>query len=257
MKPKENLALSLLLAALIISASNTGFNPVFLVNGLPSLAVLMQDMFPPDPRLLNTAFWAMLETLQIALLGTFIGALLAVPMGLFASRNLFTKYLYAPARILLASIRTIPSLLWAVFFVIIVGLGPFAGVLATAMYSLGYLSKLHYEAIEAIDPEPYQAVDAIGASKLQLIRFVVIPQAAPYLLSQLVFMFEYNVRASTILGFVGAGGIGFYVQSYLRLTEYDAVLTFLLVVLAAVLVIDWGSVKLRDRYIVPVIKTSS
>ncbi|MBI4361780.1 MAG: phosphonate ABC transporter, permease protein PhnE [Euryarchaeota archaeon] len=245
---RNNLLLSLLLVLLLVSAWNTGSDPLRLARGLPNLWVLAGEMLPPDPALLGTALAAMAETLQIALLGTFLGLLLSLPLALLASRNLYPRWVVVPVRGLLALVRTVPSLLWAVFFVIVVGLGPFPGVLATALYSLGYLGKLHYEAIEAMEPSAHEALAAMGATRLQVIRYVVLPQVAPHLVSQALFMFEYNVRASAILGFVGAGGIGFYIMGYLGQLQYNRVLTFLLVVLAAVLLIDWASLRIRDRF---------
>ncbi|MEM3086749.1 MAG: phosphonate ABC transporter, permease protein PhnE [Halobacteria archaeon] len=248
---RRNFALSLLLALLAVSAWNTGFDPLKLLRGLPNLFAFAREALPPDPDLLGVALRGILETLQIAYVGTFLGLLLALPLGLMAARNLFPRLMVVPARLLLAAVRTVPSLLWAVFFVIFVGLGPFAGVLATALYSLGFLGKLYYEAFEAAEPDAREAVEAMGATRAQVIRHVVLPQSAPHLLSQLLFMFEYNVRASSILGFVGAGGIGFYILGYLQLLRYDRVLTLLLVVFATVLAIDWLSQRIRDRFIVP------
>lgn len=248
---RTHLVLSGLLALLVLSALNTGFDPVRLARGLPNILELARDALPPDASLLGVALDGILETLQIAYLGTFIGLALALPFGLLAARNLFPTPVVVPVRVLLAAVRTIPSLLWAVFFVILVGLGPFPGVLATALYSLGFMGKLYYEAFEAVEPDAREAVHAIGATRLQVVRHVVVPQAAPHLLSHLLFMFEYNVRASAILGFVGAGGIGFYILGYLQLLRYDRVLTLLLVVFVTVLVIDWISQRLRDRFIVP------
>jgi len=134
--------------------------------------------------------------------------------------------------------------------VIMVGLGPFAGILAIIMYTIGFVAKLQYESIETVDAEPMDAVSSIGVSKWQLIRYVVLPESAPHLLSQILYMFEYNVRQSSILGLVGAGGIGFYIINYIKFFEYGKAAVFMLVVLAVVLVIDWVSVKIRDKYIV-------
>lgn len=248
---RRNLLLSALLALLAVSAWNTGFDPLKLLRGVPNLVEFARDALPPDPGLLAEAARATLETLQIAYVGTFLGLLLALPLGLMAARNLFPKPLVVVVRLLLAAVRTVPSLLWAVFFVILVGLGPFAGVLAVALYSLGFLGKLYYETFEAAEPDAREAVEAMGATRAQVIRHVVLPQSAPHLLSQLLFMFEYNVRASAILGFVGAGGIGFYIFGYLQLLRYDQVLTLLLMVFVTVLAIDWFSQKIRDRFIVP------
>jgi phosphonate transport system permease protein len=234
----------------IWSAAGLNIQPQRL-RGLANFFELVREAFPPDAALLSVAFQAIVETIQIAFLGTLLGGMLSLPLGLLGSRNLFSAYVTIPARVLLAGIRTLPALLWAVLFVVAVGLGPLAGVLASALYTVGYLGKLQYEAIEGIDPGPMQAVAAAGASKAQLIRFVVLPEAANHLVSQLLFMFEYNVRASSIFGFVGAGGIGFYIAGYLTVFRYQSVLTLLLAVFVTVLVIDYLSVRIRDRFLVP------
>ena len=113
-----------------------------------------------------------------------------------------------------------------------------------------FVAKLQYESIETVDADPMDAISSIGVSKWQLIRFVVLPESAPHLLSQILYMFDYNVRQSSILGLVGAGGIGFYIINYIKFFEYGKAMVFMLVVLATVLFIDWISVKIRDKYIV-------
>ncbi|MEK6965868.1 MAG: ABC transporter permease subunit, partial [Thermoproteota archaeon] len=174
----------------------------------------------------------------------------SLPLSMLAARNLNSKYVYGPIRAVLAAIRTLPSILWAILFVIMVGLGPFAGILATIMYTIGFMTKLQYESVEAVDSDPVDAVNAIGVSKSQLIRYVIMPESAAHLLSQLLYTFDYNVRHTSILGLVGAGGIGFYIINYIKFFEYGKAAVFMLVVLATVLVIDWISVKIRDKYIV-------
>jgi phosphonate transport system permease protein len=221
------------------------------LGGIANLFTLMREAFPPDAALAPLAFRAIVETLQIAFLGTLIGAVFSLPLGLFGSRNLFGRGVTVPSRLLLAGVRTLPALLWAVVFVVAVGLGPLAGVLASATYTVGYLGKLQYEAIEGMDPAPIHAITAAGASKAQLIRYVVIPESANHLLSQMLFMFEHNVRASSIFGFVGAGGIGFYIAGYLTVFRYQSVFTLLIAVFLTILAIDYLSVRLRDRFLVP------
>jgi phosphonate transport system permease protein len=221
------------------------------LSGIANLLELAREALPPDTALTALAFRAILETLQIAFLGTLLGSVLALPLGVLGSRNLFGRAVTVPARVVLAGIRTLPALLWAVVFVVAVGLGPLAGVLASAVYTVGYLGKLQYEAIEGIDPAPLQAIGAAGASRGQLVRYVVLPEAANHLLSQILFMFEYNVRASSIFGFVGAGGIGFYIAGYLTVFRYQSVLTLLIAVFLTVLLIDYLSVRIRDRFLVP------
>lgn len=250
MNPKDNLVIGLVIAALVFASFNVGVDPAQFVKGIPNLMVIAEEMSQVDPSLLGTAFWSMMETIQMAFVGTIVGVAISLPLSILAARNLNSKFVYVPVRGLLAAIRTFPSILWAILFVIMVGLGPFAGILAIIMYTIGFMSKLQYEAIEAIDSDPMEAVGAIGVSKLQLVRYVVVPESAPHLLSQLLYMFDYNVRQTSILGLVGAGGIGFYIINYIKFFEYGKAAVFMLVVLVTVLIIDWISVKIRDRYIV-------
>jgi phosphonate transport system permease protein len=221
------------------------------LSGLANLLELVREAFPPDAALASIAAKAVFETVQIAFLGTLIGGAGALPLAILASRNLFGRGVTIPARLILAAIRTLPALLWAVLFVVAVGLGPLAGVLASGVYTVGYLGKLHYEAIEGIDPGPLNAIRSAGASRGQLVRHVVLPDSANHLLSQLLFAFEYNVRASSIVGFVGAGGIGFYIAGYLTVLRYQSVFTLLLAVFVTILAIDYLSVRIRDRWLVP------
>ena len=229
---------------------NVGVDPVDFIEGIPNLAIIAEELTKVEPKLFDTALSSMFETLQMAFIGTAVGVAIALPLSMFAARNLNSKWVYAPVRAILAAVRTFPSILWAILFVIMVGLGPFAGILAIIMYTIGFVAKLQYESIETVDTEPMDAVSSIGVSKWQLIRYVVLPESAPHLLSQILYMFEYNVRQSSILGLVGAGGIGFYIINYIKFFEYGKAAVFMLVVLAVVLVIDWVSVKIRDKYIV-------
>ena len=250
MNPKNNLIIGIIVAVIVAASYNIDANPVDFVEGIPNLAIILEEMTQVEPKLFETAFWSMFETLQMAFIGTMIGIAIALPLSMLAARNLNSKWVYGPIRALLAAIRTFPSILWAILFVIMVGLGPFAGILAIIMYTVGFVAKLQYEAIETVDTDPMDAVSSIGVSKSQLIRFVVLPESAPHLLSQILYMFDYNVRQTSILGLVGAGGIGFYIINYIKFFEYGKAAVFLLVVLATVLIIDWVSVKIRDKYIV-------
>jgi len=250
MNPKNNLIIGIIVAVIVAASYNIDANPVDFVEGIPNLAIILEEMTQVEPKLFETAFWSMFETLQMAFIGTMIGIAIALPLSMLAARNLNNKWVYGPIRALLAAIRTFPSILWAILFVIMVGLGPFAGILAIIMYTVGFVAKLQYEAIETVDTDPMDAVSSIGVSKSQLIRFVVLPESAPHLLSQILYMFDYNVRQTSILGLVGAGGIGFYIINYIKFFEYGKAAVFMLVVLATVLIIDWVSVKIRDKYII-------
>jgi len=250
MTPKNNLIIALVIAGIIVMSYNIDANPAEFVKGIPNLVIVLKEMTVVEPNLFGTAFWAMLETIEMAFIGTVVGVTIALPLSMLAARNLNSKLVYVPLRGILAAARTFPSILWAILFVIMVGLGTFAGVLAIIMYTVGFIAKLQYESIEAVDSDPVEAVSSIGVSKWQLIRHVIIPESAPHLLSQILYMFDYNVRQTSILGLVGAGGIGFYIINYIKFFEYGKAAVFMLVVLITVLIIDFVSVKIRDKYIV-------
>ena len=250
MNPKNILIIGIVIAAGVVMSYNIDANPVEFVEGIPNLAIVAKEMTEVELDLFGIAFWSMLETIEMAFIGTVVGVAIALPLSMLAARNLNRKLVYVPIRALLAAARTFPSILWAILFVIMVGLGPFAGILAIIMYTVGFIAKLQYESIEAIDSDPVEAVSSIGVSKWQLIRHVVVPESAPHLLSQILYMFDYNVRQTSILGLVGAGGIGFYIINYIKFFEYGKAAVFMLVVLITVLLIDWASVMIRDKYIV-------
>ena len=245
-------------AVLVWSLLDLGFfDPGRLGRGLGNLVVFLGDLTPPETSggTLATLGGALLETLQMAYVGTLLGAALALPLAVLAARPLGPAGVGHAVRGFLALVRTIPSLLWALIFVIMVGLGPLAGMLGLAFYTLGYLGKLFYEALEGVDPEVVEAVRATGASRAQLARHAVLPEAANALVGQTLFVFEYNVRASSILGFVGAGGIGFYLLRYLQLFEYQRLATALLLLLVVVLALEALSNALRRRYLLPTAPT--
>ena len=254
MTPNSNIVIGVVVAIIVVASWNVGADPVEFVEGIPNLGIvadeIVTEIMDVDQRMLERGVWAMIETIQMAFIGTMVGYVLAFPMSLLASRNLTSRWLYVPVRALLAAVRTFPSILWALLFVIMVGGGPFAGILAITMYTLGFVAKLQYESIETVDADPMDAAGAIGLSKLQLIRFVIMPESASHLLSHLLYMFDYNVRQTSILGLVGAGGIGFYIITHIKFFQYGKAAFFMIVVLVTVLVVDWISVKLRDRYVV-------
>jgi len=156
---------------------------------------------------------------------------------------------FYPVRAVLNFFRSVDTLVYALVFVAAVGLGPFPGVLAVVAYTTTSLAKLYGEAVEGVDPGPVDAITATGATRLQVLRFGVIPQVLPLFLSYILYRLETNIRAATVLGFVGAGGIGFYLQTYLRMIDYRAASTVLLVTVAMVMVVDAISSRLRDRLV--------
>lgn len=193
---------------------------------------------------------AVFETVQMAIVGTLGAVLMALPLALLAARNTSPHpALYQGVRLFLNFMRSIPELVYALLFVAAVGLGPFTGVLALAFGSVGSLSRVFAEAIEQIDPAQVNAVRATGAGGLQTFVYSVIPQAFPLFISYAIIYFESNVRHATILGYVGAGGVGFLLFKYTGTSDYDKLLGAALVLVVAVTVIDRLSSRLRQKFI--------
>jgi len=231
-----------LVVLFVVSLQDVGLlDAAKLRKGIENLGTFAGDMFPPDRTVLSEVSRALIETIQIAFAGTVLGFVVALPLALAATNTLAPAVVTAPVKLLLAFVRTVPAILWAIVFVVAVGLGPAAGTLGIALYSVGYLGKFFFEQFEGTDPEVMEAVRSVGCGRLELARFAILPEAANGIVSQLMFMFEYNVRASSILGFVGAGGIGFYLLGYVQLLEYQSLLTAVLATLVVVVVIDRAS----------------
>ena len=230
-------------------AWDTGADPVRLARGMPWMLDFFRRMLPPDLSVLPAALLGALKTVEIALLGTTVAAVAALPLGFISARNVAPPPLFYPARAVLNFFRSIDTLVYALVFVAAVGLGPFPGVLAVIAYTTTSLAKLYSEAIEGIERGPVDAVTATGATRLQVLRYGVLPQVLPLFLSYVLYRLESNIRAATVLGFVGAGGIGFYLQTYLRIIDYPAASTVLLVTVAMVMVVDALSSRLRDRLV--------
>jgi phosphonate transport system permease protein len=228
---------------------DTGADPVRLARGVPWVLDFLRRMLPPDLAVLPAAVSGAILTVEIALLGTSVAAVLALPLGFLSARNVAPAVVFYPARTVLNLFRSIDTLVYALVFVAAVGLGPFPGVLAVVAYTTTSLAKLYSEAIEGIEPGPVDAITATGATRLQILRFGVLPQVLPLFLSYVLYRLETNIRAATVLGFVGAGGIGFYLQTYLRMIDYPAASTALLVTIAMVVVVDTLSSRLRARLV--------
>ncbi len=239
---------SFLALALVVWAwHGTEFEPSQLAASLPRLAEFFGRMLPPDWSVARTVMVGTLETLQIAILGTFLAVLASLVLGLMAASNLSPAWLHQPTKWLLGLLRGIPLLLLALIAVAAFGLGPLPGVLTIAIHATGMLGKFYAEAFENADPAPLEALASVGASWAQRIRFAALTQVAPDLVRDTLFRFELNLRESLVLGLVGAGGIGFYIQLYIRAFQYDKVATLTLVVLLMVVAIEQLSVWLRRR----------
>ncbi len=241
------LVIAAIIATYIWAAKGVNFSAAKLFGNLDNAVDLLGRMFPPDFSVTKTVAQSLLETVQMALIATTLAAILTLPISVLAARNMTPRPVQYAARLLLNLLRTIPSIIWGLFFVVIVGLGPFPGILALTFYAAGYLGKFYYEGIEAIDPKPLLALKSVGASRTQRFRYGVFPQVLPLLLGYTVYMFEYNVRAASILGLVGAGGIGFYLYTYVNSFQYDKAVTALLLLLVVVTVLDAASSYLRAR----------
>jgi phosphonate transport system permease protein len=229
--------------------SATEVSALRLWRGVPWMADFLRRMFPPDLSVLQSAVVGAMQTFQIAVVGTTVAALLALPLGFLSARNVVSKPIFYPARALLNFFRSIDTMVYALFFVAAVGLGPFPGVLAVVTYTTMTLAKLYSEAIEGIEPGPVDAIAATGADRLQVLRFGILPQVVPLFASYVLYRLETNIRAATILGFVGAGGIGFYIQTYLRMINYPAAAAVLLVLVAMIMAVDFTSSRLRARIV--------
>lgn len=216
--------------------------------GLPRLAGWIARSWPPDLSEIDVLARRGLETVAMATVGVSFGAIIAAPLCLLAARNIGVSPLLAlPARWLLNALRGIDSFVFALIFVAAVGLGPFAGVLGVALHTAGSIAKLWAETIETTEPGPVEAARMSGAGRLRVFLHAQLPDALPQLSSILLYMWEFNVRASTVLGVVGAGGIGQELKNSVDLLQFDRVLTILLVILAMVTAIDQLSAWLRRR----------
>lgn len=222
-----------------------------LVKGFSKLADVFGLMVPPESKGRTIEFmWAIAETVAMAFLGTLIASILAVPLALLGARNVMPL---GPIRFFVRRssdvVRGLDSLVWAIFFVGIVGLGPFAGILAIAMNDTGVLTKLYAEALENTDAEQSKGVRATGAGRIQTLVFGVLPQVLPVFLANSLYFVESNVRSATILGVVGAGGIGFFLMDRMMISAWREVAYIILMVLVTVAIIDSISRLLRHRLI--------
>ncbi len=243
------LSSALLLGLLALGVWRLQIEPSRLLQGSERLLHFLTLMVPPDPgspAVLRLVLKGLLETLAIAFLGTLLAAIVALPLALLAARNTTIHALLRfMSRRVLDGIRGIDALIWALIWVGVVGLGPFAGVLAIATSDIGTFGKLFSEALEGADRRPQEGVVAAGGGALARIRFGILPQVAPVMAGQLLYLFESNTRSSTIIGIVGAGGIGLHLAEMIRTLEFQAVSFIILLILLLVAVIDFISGRLR------------
>lgn len=216
--------------------------------GLPALAQLGSEMVPPNFERWRAWVRPLLDTLAMSIAGTALSVLISLPLSVLAAVNTTPHPLLSrAARIVLAALRCIPEIILGILFVAAVGFGALPGVLALAFHSVGMVAKFFAEAIEHVDPKPIEAARAAGASNMQVITHAVLPQVLPQLADITVYRWEYHFRASTVLGIVGAGGIGLELMAALRLIKYDEVAAILLTILACVIVVDSMGARLRRQ----------
>ena len=209
---------------------------------------ILNRMLPPDFSNFKGLIYAMFETIEIAFLGTFIAIILSIPVGLFSARNLAPNYLvFLIARIITIFFRAIPEFIIAMILVIAVGFGAIPGVLALGLHTMGFLAKFYAEDIEHVNKGPIEALKASGASKGQIISFAVIPQIIPSFVANNLYILDRNIRMATMLGIVGAGGIGYELLSSFRMFEYPKVSAIIIIIFITIFIIDHLSSLIRSK----------
>lgn len=233
----------------IMSAIQTKAYPDRVIEGLPIIfRFMIDDLWPPNWGYFPRVALSLVETWNMALFSTTLAMIFALPLSFLAASNVNNnKRFYQFMRSFLNFLRTIPEIILAVLFVALVGIGAVSGILALAVFSLGILAKLVSETIEAIDQGPLDAIRASGGNAIQVITYGVMPQILPQFASYTLYVLEINVKASVVLGFVGAGGIGIILRQQLNMFNYDRVATIIFVTFLAITLIDWVSNSLRGR----------
>lgn len=248
----SGLILAVIVSVLAPAFSATDFDLGRLVAGWPFLQNFLDRSWPPNFAALQQVASQMLITLEIALIGTFLAALFALPLSFLASRNLTSgnalmRGVFFLTRGFFNVDRGIDTLILALIFVAAVGLGPFAGILAMAIHSVADLGKVYSESIENVDRGPIEALEAVGASGTNVVRWAILPQVSPLFIAWTFYRFEINFRVSIVLGLVGAGGIGFFIQEKMATGAYDQMVLAILAIIIVVNIIDFGSSWLRSR----------
>ncbi|MFN7332456.1 MAG: phosphonate ABC transporter, permease protein PhnE [bacterium] len=246
---RQALLVACLLVVCAAALTITGFfDAARFAEGIPALAQLSSEMIPPDFSRWQHWLRPLLDTLAMSIAGTILAVILSLPLALLAAPNTtpFPALGYV-ARLLLSFLRSVPELILGIIFVAAVGFGALPGVLALALHSVGMVGKFYAEAIEHVDPRPLEAARASGATRIQVITHAVLPQVLPQMADITIYRWEYHFRASTVLGIVGAGGIGFELIAALRLISYDQVAAILITILACVVVVDSLGAALRKR----------
>ncbi len=236
------------LAFVIASFTSSGISFDRLERGIPALGRLASQMFPPSIERLESVLWSLLQTFQMAVAGTILGLALSLPLAILAAPGLSPHPIFVwITRGVVAFFRTVPDLVWAIVFVIAVGLGPAAGVLALMVDTIGFAARFFAEAMEETDKGPREALTAIGARRSGIIFSAVIPQALPSMINTSLFSLEKATRGSVVLGLVGAGGIGIELKVALELFDYDQAATIIIAIFVLVVAVERASTFIRNR----------
>ena len=242
------LILLLLLVAIYLSLRMTGFDLKLIINRFDKLLDLFVKLFHPKWEFFGKVIGPLVDTIKMSILGTVIGCLLALPIAVLASTNICkSAAIVSVLRFILALIRTLPTLVIALVCALVFGLGTFAGTLAIAIFTFGIVAKMLYESIETIDMGPFEAMEALGANKFQAFWSACVPQILPVYLSHSLYCFEMNVRASAILGYVGAGGLGITINERIGWRDYNGLGMVLLSLFVVVVAIEFFSEYLRKK----------
>ncbi len=243
---------SIFVLLLAWSIIDLGISPHLFWEGLPHFFRLVREMIPPNMTVLlsGRVWWSVLETMSMAFVGTVLGAIMSFGLSMLAAGNLTSsRPIREIAKGIMAAERAVPTLIIILLLVVVVGLGPFPGLVAIAVGSIGMLGKLFAEAIEDVDPKLAESLESVGAGKLQVIRYAVLPQVIPSLIANTLYRFDINIRVAVLLGVVGAGGIGFDLHLAMSLFRYAEALAITVVILVLVLVAEKASDALRKKII--------
>ena len=217
-------------------------------NSSKYFADILGRMIPPDFSNFESLFFSMLETIEIAILGTFLAIVISIPIALFSARNLAPNFfIFLIARTITIFFRAIPEFIMAMILVIAIGFGAMPGVLALGLHTMGFLAKFYAEDIEHVNKGPIEALKSSGASKRQVIAFAIIPQIIPSFIANNLYILDRNVRMATMLGIVGAGGIGYELQSSFRMFEYQRVSAIIIIIFITIFLIDHISSFIRSK----------
>jgi phosphonate transport system permease protein len=242
------LVLLLLLVAAVISVRVTGFSLQTLIQRGKEFFVILGQMFPPKVGYLSSIWQPLFDTIKMSLLGSFIGSALAIPFAIIASTNIVhNRVCIALVRFFLSLVRTLPTLVTALIATYMFGLGTIAGTVAIAVFTFAYVGKQLYEQIETVDMGAYEAMEALGSTKVRAFLSAILPQVLPVYLSICLFCFEGNVRYASILGYVGAGGLGLILNEKIGWRDYASVGMILIVLFVTVLLIESISQYIRRR----------